>query len=135
MGGNWRMPTFEECKELYFNTDIYLVPTEGEEIQGTVQESSMDIAINWVSQAGGTFKGVKFYKKGDKQTYMFVPPSGNAYYGSLNSLGKYGCLWASSLFLNGRYEGAYSIGLASGRSPIGSNNRYTGQSIRGVMAQ
>ena len=29
MGGNWRMPTFEEYKELCLNTDIYLVPTEG----------------------------------------------------------------------------------------------------------
>ena len=28
MGGNWRMPTFEEYKELCLNTDIYLVPTE-----------------------------------------------------------------------------------------------------------
>ena len=31
MGGNWRMPTFEEYKELLLNTDIYLVPREGEE--------------------------------------------------------------------------------------------------------
>lgn len=38
MGGNWRMPTFEEWKELCLNTDVYLVPTESEEIQGTAQE-------------------------------------------------------------------------------------------------
>ena len=78
MGGNWRMPTFEEYKELCLNTDIYLVPTEGEEIQGTVQEQSGSVIINWTSQAEGTLKGVKFYKKGDKQTYMFVPASGGA---------------------------------------------------------
>ena len=135
MGGNWRIPTFDECKELYFNTDIYLVPTEGEEIQGTAQEQSMGITINWVSQAEGTLKGVKFYKKGDKQTYMFVPVAGNAYNGSLNSVGKYGCLWASLLFPNGRAEAAYGIGFNSGGGFIGSSNRYWGQPIRGVMAQ
>ena len=135
MGGNWRIPTFEECKELYFNTDIYLVPTDGEEIQGTAQEQSMGIRINWASQAEGTVKGVKFCKKGDKQTYMFVPTSGNAYNGSLNSVGEYGCLWASSLFLNGRAEAAYAIGLNSRGGSIGSANRYWGQPIRGVMAQ
>lgn len=75
MGGNWRMPTFEEHKELYLNTDIYLVPTEGEEIQGTVQEQSGGVIINWASETERTLKGVKFYKKGDKQTYMIVPAS------------------------------------------------------------
>ena len=99
MGGNWRMPTFEEYKELCLNTDIYLVPTEGEEIQGTAQEQSGSVIINWASQAEGTLKGVKFYKKGDKQTYMFVPTSGGAGGGSMQGVGRGGGLWSSSFTL------------------------------------
>ena len=78
MGGNWRMPTSEEYKELFLNTDVYLVPNDGEEIKGTAQEQSGSVTIEWVSYAEGTSKGVKFYKKGDKQTYMFVPAAGGA---------------------------------------------------------
>ena len=92
MGGNWRMPTLEECKELCLNTDIYLVPTDGEEIQGTAQELSGSILIGWASQVEGTLKGVKFYKKGDKQTYMFVPASGGANDGSVQDVGENGGL-------------------------------------------
>lgn len=97
MGGNWRMPTFDEYKELCLNTDIYLVPTDGEEIQGTAQEQSESVKINWASQTEGTLKGVKFYKKGDKQTYMFVPAAGAALGGSLRYVGRNGYLWSSSL--------------------------------------
>lgn len=51
MGGNWRMPTLDEYKELCLNTDICLVPKEGEEIQGNAHESSSGgVMINWVSQ-------------------------------------------------------------------------------------
>ena len=69
MGGNWRMPTFAEYKELCKNTDICLVTTEGEEIQGTAQEnSSGSVMIDWASRPERTIKGVKFYKQGNKQT-------------------------------------------------------------------
>ena len=100
MGGNWRMPTFEEYKELCLNTDIYLVPTDGEEIQGTAQEQSGSVMINWASKAEGTLKGVKFYKKGDKQTYMFVPTSGGAGGGSVQSVGRYGGLPVRGIMSN-----------------------------------
>ena len=97
MGGNWRMPTLDEYKELCFNTDIFLVPTEGKEIQGTVQEQSGSVMIFWESRPERTIKGVKFYKQGGKQTYMFVPVSGGAYEGSLLFVGEFINLWASSL--------------------------------------
>ena len=135
MGGNWRMPTYEEYKELCFNTDIYLVPTEGEEIQGTAQEQSGSvIRIIWASKAEGTLKGVKFYKKGDKQTYMFVPASGVASGGSMQSVGQFGFLWSSSLNSSDvPYAWYFNFGASGGYVNLG-HRRY-GLPVRGVLAQ
>lgn len=133
MGSNWRMPTFEECKELCLNTDIYLVPAEGEEIQGTAQEQSGSIMINWASQAEGTLKGVKFYKKGDKQTYMFVPASGDAYVGSVHIVGEGGYLWTSSLN-SSDVRNAWYFGFDASYGSIGNVYRYFGIPVRGIMS-
>ena len=135
MGGNWRMPTFIEYKELCFNTDIFLVPTEGEEIQGTAQEDRGNIMINWASQIKGTLKGVKFYKKGDKQTYMFVPAAGYAREGSMQNVGKHGNLWVSLLGPYG-VKDAWNFNFSAAQGYVGSNNyRYFGFPVRGVLAQ
>lgn len=133
MGGNWRMPTFDELKGLCLNTDIYLVPTEGEEIQGTVQEQNINININWVSQPEGDLRGVKFYKKGDKQTYMFIPASGGIYLDSVSQIAQFGHIWSSSLGLGIRSNGHYFIfGTNSGGT--NSGYRYYGYPIRGIMS-
>ena len=134
MGGNWRMPTFDEYNELCLNTDIYLVPTEGEEIQGTAQEQSGPIIINWASQVEGTLKGVKFYKKGDKQTYMFVPAAGAALGGSLQYVGKNGGLWSSSLNSPG-VRNAWLFFFNAGVGNVVDGYRYNGLPVRGVLAQ
>ena len=133
MGSNWRMPTLEELKELCFNTDICLVPTEGEEIQGTAQEQSGGVMINWASQAEGTLKGVKFYKKGDKQTYMFVPESGSALDGSVQHVGEYGYLWTSSLY-SSVVQNAWIFGFGARLGGIVSGDRYFGVPVRGIMS-
>lgn len=130
MEGNWRMPTFEEYKELCLNTDIYLVPTEGEEIQGTAQEQSGSVIIYWESQAEGTLKGVKFYKKGDKQTYMFVPASGGASEGSVQDVGQRGYLWSSSLYSSG-VRRAWAFNSYS--SGVLGDVRRGGLPVRGVL--
>ena len=134
MGGNWRMPTFEEYKELCLNTDIYLVPTEGEEIQGTAQEQSGSVTINWASKAEGTLKGVKFYKKGDKQTYMFVPASAGAVDGSVRGVGENGLSWSSSLY-SSDVQDAWYFGFNAYRGGIDFIGRYYGIPVRGVLAQ
>ena len=116
------------------NTDIYLVPTEGAEIQGTAQEQSGSVKINWASQAEGTLKGVKFYKKGDKQTYMFVPASGAANDGSFQYVGEYGGLWTSSHNSSG-VQGAWLFSFDADFGSFGSVLRYSGVPVRGVLAQ
>lgn len=134
MGGNWRMPTFEEYKELLFNTDIYFVPIEGEEIQGTVQEQGTIVKINWASQVEGTFKGVKFYKKGDKQTYMFVPATGYADEGSILGAGNACNLWSSSLSSPGGSQYAWNLKFYDGDffAILHDQDRNSGDPVRGV---
>ena len=132
MGGNWRMPTFEDYKELCHNTDIFLVPTEGKEIPGTAHLPSDRISIYWESQVKGTLKGIKFYKQGDKQTYMFVPASGGAEDGSVQYDGGY--LWTSSLDSSAVQAAWYFwFGASGGVGNI--NSRNSGLPVRGVLAQ
>ena len=135
MGGNWRMPTFKECKELCLNTDIYLVPKEGEEIQGTVQEQSGSVMISWASRPERTIKGVKFYKQGNKQTYMFVPAAGSAYEGSLLFVGEFSNLWASSLNSSDvQFAWGFNFSADDGVFVI-NGDRCGGIPVRGVLAQ
>ena len=141
MGGNWRMPTLDDYKELFLYTDIYLVPTEGEEVRGTVQgmkergtDTSSSVTINWESQPQGTLKGVKFYKNGDKQTFMFVPAGGGASDGSVQFVGQLGVLWSSSLY-SSDVQNAWSFGFNSDYGVIYYGDRYDGAPVRGVLVQ
>ena len=134
MGGNWRMPTFEDYKELCLNTDIYLVPTKGEEIQGSAHLQSDRISINWAYQTKETLEGVKFYKKGDKQTYMFVPAAGDADEGSMQYVGQ-GCgLWSSSLN-SSDVQVAWGFYFHAHGGIVGNDGRCLGLPVRGVLAQ
>lgn len=131
MGGNWRMPTFEEYKELCLNTDIYIVPTEGKEIQVTAKEQSGNIIMKWTPQEEGTLKGLKFYKKGDKQTYMFVLMTGLAYNGSVRSISKFSSLWSSSM-LPSSVPMACHFNFNLKQGSTGTDYKYKGRPIRGV---
>lgn len=134
MGGNWRMPTYEEYKELCLNTDLYLVTTEGEEIQGTAQENNFgEVRINWASQVEGTLKGVKFYKKGDKQTYMFVPVCGGVYAGSISDVGELGYLWTSSLGSFKNDDAAWSFRFSAIYGGFDYITRASGVPVRGII--
>lgn len=131
MGGNWRMPTFEEYKELCFNTDIYLVLPEGEEIQGIVREGSISVLIDFEPGAPGDIKGVKFYKKGDRQTYMFVPASGTASAGEVSGLDQNSSLRTSSLY-SSSVESVWYFGFHQQNGYIDFSNRFSGIFVRGV---
>ena len=144
MGGNWRMPTLDDYKELCLKTDIYLVPTEGEEVRGTVQGMkergigpSGPVTIDWESQPQGTLKGVKFYKKGDKQTFMFVPAGGSAGDGSVQYVGQGGGLWSSSFDSSDVQSawGALDFVFLSFFGGLNFSNRCDGFPVRGVLVQ
>ena len=133
MGGNWRMPTFVEYKELCKNTDIFLVTTEGEEIQGTAQDYSESVIIEWEYQTEGILKGIKFYKSDDKQTYMFVPASGGAGVGSVQGVGQDGGLWSSSLNSFNVQDACHFSFSAGYGGIVDDSGRFYGLPVRGVL--
>ena len=137
MGGNWRMPTQEDFHELINNTDLYLVPESGEEIHGSVVSfeptSNPSIYFEWEQSTSGAIKGMKFYKKDDKQTYLFVPCGGVAGEGSVQGVGVGGSLWSSSL---NSYvvRNVWNFGFFGSNGSVNRGNRYNGLPVRGVLS-
>ena len=138
MGGNWRMPTQEDFHELINNTDLYLVPESGEEIHGSVTSceptSNPSIVVEWERSVGGTIKGMKFYKKNDKQTYLFVPCGGVAYRGSVLNVGAVGYLWSSSLE-SPYVPSAWGFEFYDSSGIVGNRSRCNGLPVRGVSTK
>lgn len=135
MGGNWRIPTFDDFKELVMNTDVYLVPLEGEDIQGTAMRENELVIIEWSSKPSlGDIKGAKFYKKDDKQTYLFVPAVGGVNEGEIQLVEQVAFLWSSSLYALDNRNGWFFVALADNGN-IGYDVRCDGVPIRGVMEQ
>ena len=111
MGGDWRMPTSDECEEL---------------INNTINE--------WISDYNGTgVSGRKFTSKTDTSKYIFIPAAGGCYQRSVYDVGSYGDVWSSSLNISNPYSAWYlvfnSVNCSMGR--FGS--RYYGKSVRGVF--
>ena len=135
MGGNWRMPTEDDFIELCMNTDIYLVPETGEEIKGNITEhGSYPIYFVWERRSSNN-KGVKFYKKDDRGTYLFVPVAGIADHGSLITVGRGGYFWTSSCRNANGVHYAWAFNLGSGNGNINFSSRCNGDTARGVLAQ
>ena len=72
MGGNWRMPTNADFRELYKNT------------------TNRWVTINGVN-------GIKFTSKTDKSKYIFFPQSGNRSGSSFSSQNYNSRVWSSSV--------------------------------------
>ena len=137
MGGNWRMPTLDEYNELCLNTDIYLVPNEGEEIKGTARKSvgNISLIILWdTAPSGENIKGVKFYKKSDKQTYIFVPAAGYAGRGSMQLVSQDGFLWSSSL-VSSSVGYVWELYFRANIGYVDNTSRFYGVPVRGVIEQ
>ena len=138
MGGNWRMPTQEDFHELINNTDLYLVPETGEEIHGNINpdgtSSTTSIYFEWEQTVSGTIKGMKFYKKNDKQTYLFVPCGGVAYRGSVLNVGAVGYLWSSSLE-SPYVPSAWGFEFYDSSGIVGNRSRCNGLPVRGVSTK
>ena len=74
LGAPWHLPTKEQTKELYDNTDT-----------------------EWVADYNGTgVAGRKFMKKSDHSVFIFLPASGYYNGTSLYNRGTYGNYWSSS---------------------------------------
>ena len=112
MGSKWRMPTNEDCLELYLNTNIELAVIDG-------------------------VKGRKFISKTDPSQYIFLPLAGTAIdNGNLMGQGVSGGIWSSSVD-SSTPEKASHLWVADeyggqGSANTASNYRYYAHSVRGV---
>ena len=91
LGAPLHLPTKEQTKELYDNTDS-----------------------EWVADYNGTgVAGRKFMKKSDHSVYVFFPASGLYHGTSLSNRGSYGCYWSSSF-----YSASHAYYLSFSSSPV-----------------
>ena len=105
MGGNWRMPTKDECQELYKNT-----------------------THSWVTING--VNGRKFTSKKDTSKYIFIPAAGAYNNGSSIDIGKYGYIWSSTLHTP--YSTARCLRFSSSSCGASNRERCYGMPVRGV---
>jgi len=106
LGSPWRLPTKEEFKELYDNTDR-----------------------EWTTING--INGWKFMKKTDHSVFVFFPAAGLGRGTSINNVGSYGYFWSSSWY---SADIAYYLYFSSSSvNPQNNNSRYYGFSVRAVQ--
>ena len=105
MGGDWRMPTKNECQELYKNT-----------------------TQSWVTING--VNGRKFTSKTDTSKYIFIPAAGYYYNGSVSEVGTYGYIWSSTI--SSPYSKARFLRFRSSTCGASTTERCYGMPVRGV---
>ena len=112
MGGDWRMPTKAELKELIDNTNsVWVEDYKGSGVNGR----------NFTSK-----------KEGYQDNSIFIPAAGYCFgYDSVGDVGYYGGVWSSSLGPSNS-NGAYDLGFGSDYCGVGYYDRSYGQSVRGV---
>ena len=109
MGGNWRMPTRDEFRELFDYTNN-----------------------EWISNYNGTGVNGRKLTSNTNGNSIFIPASGYRLGSSFRGQGRGGDIWSSSLntVLPG---GALELGFSSGTIYMGDSARYYGLVVRGVM--
>ena len=110
-GGNWRMPTRDEFRNL--------INAVNREWVTNYQDSGVN--------------GMLMTDKTDSSKILFFPACGNAAGGSVHDVGISGCYW-SSLLLSYPVNGAYQLYfISSGMDWNYTSNRRDGFSVRGVL--
>ena len=109
LGGNWRMPTYEDFNELIVNTTTGVTSISG-------------------------IQGMKFTSK-ENSNYLFFPFAGYAESGSMDDVGSYFYCWSSVLFTV-RSNNAWNLyGNSGGSMRLGyGGSRNYGRSVRGVLS-
>ncbi len=105
-GSGWRMPTDEECNELYQNTTVTLTTQNG--VNGRL-----------FTAANGNS--------------LFLPAAGYRDGGSLGRTGDYGLFWSGSLYTDNP-SSAWFFYFISNDFGMNGDHRYYGQSVRPVRS-
>ena len=134
LGDEWRMPTTEDFVELCKNTDMFIIPTEGEEVPVTIKENSRyPIYFEFDDLTTNTAKAFKFYKKNDHSSYISVPFVGYANEGSVRFVSEVCYLWSFSLFSGDAHLAFYwACDAQYGFGIVNDVGRYYGFPIRAV---
>lgn len=107
LGGNWRMPTNDEYRELIDNcTSTWIISYMGKGVAGRL----------FTSKTNGNS--------------VFFPAAGTCFNSSVGNVGSDGYYWSASW-----YSASYACSLLFGSGVLYSSNynRYNGQPVRGVL--
>ena len=107
MGGDWHIPTPEQCQELIDNT--------------TSEWTTLD-----------DVNGRLFTSKKDSSKSIFIPATDIALEGSINGNGDGGLIWSSMLSTFSVFGGR-SLYFDSGGASLGNDSRCLWRSVRGVI--
>ena len=109
LGGNWRMPTYEDFQELIDNTTREVASING-------------------------IQGMKFTSR-NNSNYLFFPFAGYAYTGSMNDVGSVFYCWSSTFDSVISHYAWRLYGTNGGNMNLDSSSeRRGGRSVRGVLS-
>lgn len=133
LGNNWKIPSKRDFIELCLNTNIYLVLQDNTEIKGVIEKHKDTISIEWDDYLTITkIKGIKFYKKGDKNIYLFIPCVGNLVDSCALGNMIYGDVWSSTLYEDVEYAMAWNLSIYKTCGEIEITPIYEGLPIRAI---
>lgn len=130
MGGNWRMPTHDDYRELFKNTILYICFTDGTEL------SSDEYSEIQTLPSGKLIKGYKFCHKENHKIFVFFPVSGRARFADIDSDDLNYMAWlANGTNDNTWYQGQLMCLMPKDGSILytGYHARCYGLMIRGVL--
>ena len=141
-GGNWHMPTKEQCLELFKETKNGFVTNAGAFTQyawsdndGYSSPTTTTAAISGWDTAGYFFFKNTYTSVTDAITaedYLFIPAAGYCGDGEVYNVGIYSGVWASALD-SGSVEHAWEFDFGSDDAGVGTYGRFVGLSVRGVI--
>lgn len=142
MGGDWHMPTGEQCRELFSETTNGFVTNAGvftqyawNDTDGYSSPTETTTTINNWGTAGHFFFKNSYTSVTDAisaEDYLFIPAAGYCNGGEVIDVGEWGNVWYSSLS-TGNVVGAWYFYFGNDEAGVNDGNRCCGQSVRGVI--
>lgn len=142
MGGEWHMPTEEQCYELLQETTNGFVTNAGVFTQYAWSDTDVNSSptetiatIDDWNTAGYLFFKNTYISVTDAisaEDYIFIPAAGVCENGDVSGVGEFGDVWSSSIDAN-NVNGALFFSFDRGGADVFSNIRCNGKPVRGVI--